>query len=33
MDDGTYKTIIDHYGLQPYPQADVNASKDPGSGA
>jgi polar amino acid transport system substrate-binding protein len=33
MDDGTYKTIIDHYGLQPYPQADVNASKDPGNGA
>lgn len=33
MDDGTYKTIIDHYGLQPYPQADVNASKDPGSGS
>jgi polar amino acid transport system substrate-binding protein len=33
MDDGTYKTIIDHYGLQSYPQADVNASKDPGSGA
>ncbi len=32
MDDGTYKTIIDHYGLQPYPKADVNASKDPGSG-
>ena len=33
MDDGTYKTIIDHYGLQPYPQADVNASKDPGNGS
>jgi polar amino acid transport system substrate-binding protein len=33
MDDGTYKTIIDHYGLQSYPKADVNASKDPGSGA
>jgi polar amino acid transport system substrate-binding protein len=32
MDDGTYKTIIDHYGLQPYPQADINGSKDPGSG-
>jgi polar amino acid transport system substrate-binding protein len=32
MDDGTYKTIIGHYGLQTYPQADVNASKDPGSG-
>jgi polar amino acid transport system substrate-binding protein len=31
MDDGTYKTIIDHYGLQPYPKADVNASTDPGS--
>jgi polar amino acid transport system substrate-binding protein len=33
MDDGTYKTILDYYGLQPYPKADVNASKDPGSGA
>jgi polar amino acid transport system substrate-binding protein len=33
MDDGTYKTIINHYGLQPYPQADVNGSKDPGSGS
>ena len=33
MDDGTYKTIIDHYGLQPYPKADVNGSTDPGSGS
>jgi polar amino acid transport system substrate-binding protein len=32
MDDGTYKTILDHYGLQPYPKAEINASKDPGSG-
>jgi len=32
MDDGTYKTILNHYGLQGYPKADVNASTDPGSG-
>jgi polar amino acid transport system substrate-binding protein len=32
-DDHTYKTILNHYGLQPYTKATINASTDPGSGA
>jgi polar amino acid transport system substrate-binding protein len=28
MDDGTYKTIIDHYGIQSWPKATVNAGTE-----
>ena len=31
MDDGTYKTIIDHYGIQPIDKATVNAGTQAGS--
>jgi polar amino acid transport system substrate-binding protein len=31
MDDGTYKTIIDHYGIQPLPKATINAGTQPGT--
>ena len=30
MDDGTYKTIIDHYGIQPLDKATINAGTQPG---
>ncbi len=30
MDDGTYKTIISHYGIQPIDKATVNAGTQPG---
>ena len=28
MDDGTYKTIVDHYGIQQWPSATVNAGQE-----
>jgi polar amino acid transport system substrate-binding protein len=31
MDDGTYKTILDHYGIQPWPSATINAGVMPGA--
>jgi len=31
MDDGTYKTILDHYGIQPWSQATINAGTQPGT--
>jgi polar amino acid transport system substrate-binding protein len=31
MDDGTYKTIIDHYGIQPIDKATINAGTQPGT--
>jgi polar amino acid transport system substrate-binding protein len=31
MDDGTYKIIMDHYGIQPWPSATINAGVQTGS--
>jgi polar amino acid transport system substrate-binding protein len=31
MDDGSYKTILDHYGIQPWPSATINAGTQLGT--